>query len=370
MTQILVKMPNWVGDCVMATPALELLKSALPHAKIDLLVRPSVAGILEDNPHKSRLIVTNDREMTPEVLSQLKQSRYDAVVLLTNSLRSAWLAARIGARIRVGFNREGRGLLLTEKLPFHPLEWQTPTEAPLSRRSIKGDTKPGMPRHMVEYYLELARATVRALEPGHSLTTNHDLNLVMPLQRSAEEKIARLMRENGVQKQVLIGVNPGAAHGPAKRWPPELLGRAIEMLSRPDWAFVSTAGPGESELNDAVEDAAGFPLHRLGEVTSLRELPALISRLAVLITNDSGPMHIAAARNVPTVAIFGPTDPPSTHPWQAPYSLVRNPVPCSPCFLEECPIHHPCMRGISSFQVAEAALDLLQKSGRWTAASA
>lgn len=370
MTRILVKMPNWVGDCVMATPALALLKSALPHAQIDLLVRPSVAGILEDNPHKAQLIVANDREMPPEVLAGLKEAGYAAVVLLTNSLRSAWMAARIGAKIRVGFNREGRGLLLTHKIPFQPLEWQTPTEAPLSRRSIKGIPKPGWPRHMVEYYLELARTTITALEPSHSLDSGLDFHLALPLQRSSEEKIARLLRENAIQKNVLIGINPGAAHGPAKRWPPELLGRAIEMLNRPDWAFVSTAGPGERELNDAVEDVAGFPLHRLGEVTTLRELPALISRLGVLITNDSGPMHIAAARNVPTVAIFGPTDPPSTYPWQAPHTIVRNPVPCSPCFLETCPIHHPCMRGISSFQVAEATLSLLQKSGRWTAAPA
>jgi heptosyltransferase-2 len=366
VTRILVKMPNWVGDCVMATPALALIKTALPGAELDLLVRPSVAGILEDNPHKSRIIAANDRELPADILAQLKSANYDAIALMTNSLGSAWLARKLSIPRRIGFNREGRGLLLTHKIPFRPLQWQSPTPAPLSRRSIKGTPAPPPPRHMVAYYLEIARATIAALGGSPQPPAGMDYHMVLPLHRAAEEKVARLLREHEIQGKVLIGINPGAAHGPAKRWSPEQLGHAVEILSRPDWAIISTAAPGESQLNDAVEATAGVPFHRLGQQVTLRELPALISRFAVLITNDSGPMHIAAARQVPTVAIFGPTDPPSTHPWEAPHQLMRHYVPCSPCFLEECPIDHRCMREISPFDVAAAALASLSNSTRWT----
>src|SRR5690606_28346350 len=120
--------------------------------------------------------------------------------------------------------------------------------------------------------------------------------------------------------------------------------------------------PGEVELNDALQAATSTPIVRLGEKVNLRELPALISRLSVLVTNDSGPMHIAAARSVPTVAIFGPTDPPSTHPWGAQYKLLQNRPACSPCFLEQCPIDHRCMTFIPGFDVAEAVLETLSQN--------
>jgi len=368
VTRLLVKMPNWVGDCVMATPALALLKTALPGVSIDLLVRPGVAGILESNPHKSAIISADDRELPPAVFERLQSSRYDAMALFTNSMGSAWLAKKLRIPRRIGFAREWRGPLLTHKIPFHPLEWQTPTPKPLSRRSIKGTPQPGSPRHMVEYYLEITRATITALEPAaaaRAQSAGMDYDLVLPLERAAEEKVARLLRENQVQGKILIGINPGAAHGPAKRWPADYLGHAVEILSRPDYAFISTASPGEAALNDAVQAATAAPILRLGEKVTLRELPALISRFSVYITNDSGPMHIAAARRVPVVAIFGPTDPASTHPWQSPYTLLRNPVPCSPCFLEECPIDHRCMRGIAPFDAGEAVLQTLSNNSRW-----
>ncbi len=369
VTRILVKMPNWVGDCVMATPALALIKTAIPHAEIHLLARPSVAGILQDNPHTSQVIIANDRDIPAHILNQIKSTDYAAITLLTNSLRSAWLARQLRIKRRIGFNREGRGLLLTHKLPYNPHEWQTPTPKPLSRKSIKPTTKPlppGQPRHMVEYYLKLARATVEALNGDLNRAANMDFSMNLPLSRNAEEKVARLLRDAGIQGKTLIGINPGAAAGPAKRWPPQHLGRTIEILGRPDWAFISTASPAERHLNDAVQQVTEYPIHTLGEQVTLRELPALISRFSLLISNDSGPMHIAAARNVPTIAIFGPTDPPSTHPWQAPHTVIYKNVQCSPCFLGECPIDHRCMKNISNFEIAEAALNSLFHSSRWT----
>jgi len=353
----------------MATPAIALLRTAFPDAVIDALCRPSVAGILQDNPDLSNVIAAHDKKLTPEIMKQLRTPGYDAMALMTNSLGTAWLAFRLGIKKRIGFNREGRGLMLTHRIPFDPLEWASPTPRPLSRRSIKGTPRPNLPRHMVEYYLRIARTTAGALDPSILNTLpKMDFKLVLPLNRGAEEKVAAMLRSEGIMGKTLIGVNPGAAHGPAKRWAPERLGHMIDGLDRKDWVFVSTASPGEKELNDRVQAVTTVPLYRLGEQTSLRELPALISRLSVLVTNDSGAMHVAAARQVPTVAIFGPTDWPSTCPWEAPSILVRNPVPCSPCFLEKCPIDHPCMDGIESFAVASAVLESLHKSDRWRAA--
>lgn len=366
MTRLLVKMPNWVGDCVMATPALAILKKMIPDVEIHALVRPSVAGILEDNPHISHIIAENDRELSPPAMARLRDARYDAIALMTNSLRSAWLARKLKIPVRIGFNREGRGLLLTHKIPFRPLDWQSPTPKPLSRRSIKGEPGSSRPRHMVEYYMEIARATAKAITPGDNTVPPMDYKMLLPLHRSTEEKVARLLRDHSIQGKILIGINPGAAHGPAKRWPVEYLGHMMDILERPDWAFISTASPGEFALNDALQASTSAPIVRLGEHVNLRELPALISRLAVLVTNDSGPMHIAAARGVPTVAIFGPTDPPSTHPWGADYKLMQDRPECSPCFLEECPIDHRCMTRIPGYDAAEAVLEFLSQNSKWT----
>lgn len=365
--RILVKMPNWVGDCVMATPAINLLRNALPHATIDLLVRPGIAGILATNPHVSSVIPLHEKKLTPADLKRLRQPRYDATALFTNSLGSAWFAFKLRSRRRIGFNREGRGLLLTHRLPYRPLEWTTPTPQPVSRRSITGIPEKGHPRHMVEYYIEIARATLRAIDPALTdVTPGIDFKLVLPLHRAAEARISEMLRAAGLHNKTLIGINPGAAHGPAKRWSPERLGHLVDGLQRDDWAFVSTAAPNESHLNDRVQAATSAPIHRLGESTSLLELPALISRLSCLVTNDSGAMHIAAARQVPTITIFGPTDWASTHPWSAPAHRVSHSVPCSPCFLEECPLpDHPCMDGVEAYDVSRELLRALGVSGRF-----
>lgn len=366
MTRILVKMPNWVGDCVMATPAMTLIKTALPGVKIDALIRPGLAGLILDNPQFDKVIAAHDKKMPPEVVAEIRATKYDAVALLTNSIRSAWMAYRFGIPRRIGFNREGRGILLTDKLHYDALHWVTPAPKPLSRRSIKGTPVPGLPRHMVEYYLEIARATVNAIDPDAMKSSpTFDPKMVLPLNRDSEKKVAGILRDAGIIDKTLIGINPGAAQGSAKRWPPERMGHLVDGLQRADWAFVSTAGPAEKHLNDEVQAVTKVKIHRLGEQMTLRDLPALMSRLAILVTNDSGGMHVAAARQVPCVGVVGSTDWPNTHPWECPKILVQHPVPCSPCFLESCPIDHPCMMNLQPYAVAEATLQLMNQTGTW-----
>jgi heptosyltransferase-2 len=210
------------------------------------------------------------------------------------------------------------------------------------------------------YYLCIARETARQLSPGLDLSqiyTNYELNLPVPA--DSARRVDGLISQRGLSRKLLVGLNPGAAHGPAKRWSAQRLGHVADGIARPEWAFVSTASPAEKELNDQVQAECQEKIHRLGEDVSLADLPALIDRLAVLITNDSGAMHIAAARKVPVVAIFGPTDIESTRPWMSPAEVLRHPVACSPCFLRECPTDHRCMEGISSFDAAEATLKMI-----------
>lgn len=361
-------MPNWVGDCVMATPAIKLLRAGFPGAHIAALCRPSLAGILQTNPDLNEIIPLDERKLSPADSARIRAQKFDICILLTNSLRAAWVAWKLGCKKRIGFARNYRSFLLTHPVPFDITEWQSSTPKPLSKKSHTKPPQPGFPRHMVMYYLRLAETALKAFDPGVNITElDLDYSLQLPLAPEAKQDIKNLLAKHNLQNKVLIGINPGAAHGAAKRWPPERLSHLIEGLNRPDWAFVSTASKFESHLNDEIQKDCNVPLYRLGEETSLAQLPALIDKLAILVTNDSGPMHIAAARKIPIIAFFGPTDSASTSPWQSIHLICEHPVPCSPCFLRECPIDHPCMKNIENYSVAESLLKLLRQSGAWKA---
>ncbi len=366
MTAILVKAPNWVGDCIMATPALEFLRSAFPDARIDVLARPSVAGVLEGNPHISNLIAADERKLAPELSRQLRNARYDAIALFTNSFGSALLAIKLWIPKRIGFSRGGRALLLTHRLHYRGLEWQTPTLKPLSSKSIPGPhptkDEPG-PKHMVHYYLRIAHETALALggrvysrEPGPAP------RLQLNVSSDASEKVSQLLERDDLTDKQLVGINPGAAYGGAKRWSPARLAQVADELASEGAVIVSTASRFETALTDEVQAAAKTRIYRLGEELSLRELSALLGKLNLLITNDSGPMHMAAALDVPTVAIFGPTDWNVTFPWQRLATVVRESPECAPCFLRECPIDHRCMERITAQQVIAAAKELLRRA--------
>lgn len=367
---ILLKMPNWVGDCVMATPAIAWLRQRFPEARIDALVRRGPAGVLLDNPHLTEVITADERRLTPGERERLKGARYDAVALFPNSLRSAWLAWRLGLPRRAGFARPWvRSLLLTRPLPYDPRLWQSPTPRPLSSRSRPGAREEQGQRHMVDYYLTIAARTAALLGLENECppdTTPVNTPLVLPVNALAAEQLDELLRSRGLAGRPLIALNPGAAYGSAKRYPLPLLARAADELlghlpadAGPPPALVSTAAPNESSLNDELEAGLSAPLHRLGEQLDLRGLTALLDRASLLITNDSGAMHMAAARRTPTVALFGPTDWNVTHPWSPAARVLRQSPDCAPCFLRECPIDHRCMTALSPSSVAQAALELL-----------
>ena len=320
--RLLVRAPNWVGDVVLSLPAVRDLRRAFPEARLCLLARPWVAELYGAVPEVD--------EVLPSVGLHADIARvrgaYDAAVLLPNSLGTALVPW--GARIpeRWGFATDGRGLLLTR--------------APRVPARVRG-------RSQVYYY----RAMLEGL--GIDTTPPPDASLRCPEDWQARGR--ELLGGDGPW----LGLNPGAHFGTAKRWLPERYAAVGDLVSRRAGARVVLLG-GKAERALADQIAAGMeakPRVLTGE-TTLPELLGVLSCLDGFVTNDSGPMHLAAALGVRQVAVFGSTDWRETAPFTEGATLVREPVHCAPCMLRECPIDHRCMRAVSVERVTEAALEL------------
>ena len=340
--QILVRGPNWLGDAVMCEPALRGLRRLFPQATITLLVKPSVAELFELHPAIDRVMLYEDRGRHAglagkwRLAGDLRQHGFDLAVLLQNAFEAALLTALGGVRRRYGYATDGRSLLLSD-----------PVATP-DRRSHK---------HQVQYYWDMLKPLGLSGQPGHpELFVSPDEERVM-----AE----RLAQRGVMADDVVIGINPGSTYGGAKRWVPDRFAESTERLCRTlndsgrRPAVVLIGAKGEEPLGRTIASRLTARAAVLSGATSIRELMAVIKRCAVLVTNDTGPMHIASAVGVPVVAIFGPTDWRTTSPYGEEHALLRHPVDCAPCLLRECPIDHRCMMGVSVDQVYDAGVKLI-----------
>ena len=340
--QILVRGPNWLGDAVMCEPALRGLRRLFPQATITLLVKPSVAELFELHPAIDRVMLYEDRGRHAglagkwRLAGDLRQHGFDLAVLLQNAFEAALLTALGGIRRRYGYATDGRSLLLSD-----------PVATP-DRRSHK---------HQVQYYWDMLKPLGLSGQPGHpELFVSPDEERVM-----AE----RLAQRGVMADDVVIGINPGSTYGGAKRWVPDRFAESTERLCRTlndsgrRPAVVLIGAKGEEPLGRLIASRLTARAAVLSGATSIRELMAVIKRCAVLVTNDTGPMHIASAVGVPVVAIFGPTDWRTTSPYGEEHALLRHPVDCAPCLLRECPIDHRCMMGVSVDQVYDAGVKLI-----------
>jgi heptosyltransferase II len=321
--RLLVRAPNWVGDVVLALPALRDLRRNFPAARMTVLARPWVAGLYRAVPGIDA--VEESRGHAADV--ELARGRFDTAVLLPNSFGTALVAWRAGISERWGFATDGRGPLLTRCCAVPD--------------SVRG-------RSQVYYY--------RAMLEGLGLATEGppDGSLACPEAWSAEA--AALLPGNGPW----IGVNPGAFYGTAKRWPPERFAAAAERLARRVGGGVAiVGGPAERPLGEAIAAQLRVPVRLLSGETTLGALVGVLKHLRLLLTNDSGPMHLAAALGTPLVAVFGSTDWTETAPAGGRSVLVREDVYCSPCLLRDCPIDHRCMTAVGVDRVVDAALPLL-----------
>lgn len=344
--RLLVRATNWIGDAVMSIPALREIRRAHPGWHVTILARPWVAELYSREDFCDEVeLFRSDAEhrglMGRERLAkQLRGKAFDRAILLQNAFEAAWLAWRARIPERIGYDRDGRGRFLSERVP-------TP--------------RPGdIPPHQRFYYLEmLRRAGLIQRIPSKA---DARLSAVAEWRRRGLAQWKRRGRPDGPW----IGLSPGAAFGSAKRWLPERFAAAARELSRELGAYVAVFGS-TAEISVAAEVArrAGGRTSSLAGQTTLAEYLELASTCMLYLTNDSGSMHAASALGIPTVAVFGATDPNATGP-AAPWArIVREPVDCAPCLLRECPIEgHPCMSGISAAQVVNEARSLLAELGR------
>jgi heptosyltransferase-2 len=345
--RILVRGPNWLGDAVMCEPALRGLRKLFPDAQIALLVKPAVADLFVRHPALTR-VLSYDTKGRHAGLSgkwalagQLRRQSFDLAVLFQNAFEAAFLTFLAGVPRRYGYATDGRSLLLSD-----------PVAAP-DRRTLV---------HQVRYYWELLKPLGLTGDPSAPEL------VVFP---EEEQAMAGRFAQGGLTAtDVVVGINPGSTYGGAKRWLPERFAEVTERLcrtireSREQQASVVIFGAkGEEQLGREIAARLSSRSLILSGSTTIRELMAALKRCAMLLTNDTGPMHIASAFQVPVVAIFGPTDWRTTSPFGSAHTIVRQPVDCAPCLLRECPIDHRCMTRVTVDQVYDVATKQLTPLG-------
>lgn len=329
----------------MSLPALHAIRTRFPRAHIAILARPWVADLYQQEPFADRVIPLESRRGATDlngkwrVAQALRRERFDCAILLQNAFEAALLAWLAGIPRRIGYDRDGRGLLLTDRIrPPRPGE---------------------IPRHERFYYLAMLQRA--GIIEGPLPDTQIRLSGSAELRTAGARRLAEL----GIAGPIL-GVSPGAAFGGAKRWHAERFAdAAARIASQLDCGVAVFGSKDERRLAEEVARlvaAQGVRVHNFAGETALREFTELVSSCLLYLTNDSGAMHVACALEIPAVAIFGPTDESATGPTGSLARVVREKVECSPCLLRECPIDHRCMSRVGVDRVVEAALDLAQRS--------
>ncbi|HVH20546.1 MAG TPA: lipopolysaccharide heptosyltransferase II [Myxococcota bacterium] len=314
ISRVVVRAPNWLGDAVMALPAMAAVRAAYPRARLDVAAIASVAPLFHEGSSVAPdgvLVVDKDHEA-----DQLRAPGFELAILLPNSFRTAWVARRAGVAERWGYAASFRGPLLT--------------------RAVR---RPRGRLHQSEYYRHLTRALDCAdVDPIPAVT-------VLP---GTSARAAALLEEAGAGGRPLVGFAPGAAYGHAKRWPPARVAALVERLARDGVDCVLVGAADDRGAGREIESALPRGARAIDLIgrTDLRMLMGVLARCAAFVSNDSGAMHLAAAVGVPVTAVFGPTDERATAPL-GPHDVLVHQVFCRPCMLRDCPIDHRCMKGIT-----------------------
>lgn len=348
---IAVFLPNWVGDAVMATPALRALRQHFAEARLVGVLKPYVAGVLEGAPWLDAQVHLSGQgpwsQRWPAAAVQLRRERVDLAVLFPNTFRSA-LVARLGrCRRRVGFVRHGRGLLLTDRL----------------RPRRAGDGRL-VPSPLVDDYNRLVEH-IGVPTPSRRLEL-----FTTPGDEAAADAVWEAARLGDYGE--VICLNSGAAFGAAKHWPADSFAAlARDLADRRGCGVLVLCGPRERELARHIQRLAGRPaVHTLAEQPlSLGLTKACVRRSDLLVTTDSGPRHFAAAFDRPVVTLFGPTHIAWTETYHPKAVHLQKQVECGPCQLRVCPLDHRCMTLLGPAEVYAAAEDLLTRFPRDRAAS-
>jgi len=315
MKQLAVFAPNWLGDAVMALPALADVRRTLPSTSIVVIARQSVARLFSLVPGIDELVPIPPGKAVGDPIARLRHRDLDAVILLTNSFRTAMMAWRAGIPERWGYRSDWRGPLLTRAIARPPRV------------------------HQAEYYQRLVA------ELGFQNGPQRPRLIVPDDVRSAA---SRLLVDAGWDGRTpLVAIAPGAAYGSAKRWPPGSFAElASALIAKRATVVIVGSGPDRAAAEE-VKKGVASPLVDLVDQTDLPMLAGVLVNGRALVTNDSGAMHVAAALDVPVVALFGPTNERETRPLgNAAATVLTSQVWCRPCMLRNCPIDHRCMRRI------------------------
>lgn len=334
MRKIFIRSTNWIGDAVMTTPAMGRVRAAFPDAEIVVAANPTVTELLGHHPYCDRLLVYDKKGKHHGLggllrfCEEIRKERFDLAILFQNAIEAAIMTTLARVPLRAGYTSDCRGFLLTHRVSG----W----------RRARGF-------HHTDYYLNMLAGL--GIHGG-----NGRLQL-----RCHEEELAWARRQ--LSDELWVAVNPGATYGGAKRWLPERFAAVADAIAEEfSVRILLIGGPNEGWIAEEVAANMHTQLHNFAGKTSVRQLMALLSQCRLLITNDSGPMHVAAAFGVPVVAIFGSTDHTTTSPVSPSCRIVRKPTECAPCLKTECPTDHRCMTAVSVTDVLDAARTLLQKN--------
>ena len=341
--RVLVRLPTWIGDIVMATPALRAIKAHWPDAELVAAGPPTAPALLEGLAFVDEVVVL-PRRAQGGVAGLLRSARrlraraFDVAILLPNSISSALVAVAARIPVRVGYAHGGRGLLLTHALAH-------PREAGRHR----------MPVPMPDYYGRLIESI--GIPRG-----SHRTELVV-LERDERAAQAWLERQ-GLLGARLVGLHAGSSFGPSKLWSAERFAAVADALHAADGSrAIAFCGPGEEHLAREIQRRASSPVATAADdPLPLTTLKAVVKRLALLVTTDTGPRHFAAPFDVPSVVLMGSTDPRFTNTNLHASLVVRTGVACSPCHLKVCPIDHRCMTRLTPQMVLAAAERVLKRA--------
>jgi heptosyltransferase-2 len=342
INRVVVRIPNWVGDAVIAVPALRELRRILPSAHITLVSRPGAADIFIDADFVDEVLVY-DRAGLGSTWSQAREWRrrkFDLALLFQNAFEAALIAFLAGTSVRMGYDTDRRALLLTRPLPLPA--WKDE-------------------RHESFYYLNIV-AELERLLAGPARTEAIEPRFDLQVSEDRKQKALQLLHEHGARTNTpLVVLCPGSINSRAKRWPAERYAELADRLAESGVDVALIGSPGELDVsNEVCEHARRTPMVLTGK-TTVAEATAIISIADVLITNDTGPAHIGAALKTPTIVIFGPTNPLTTYPFSDSAEIIRHPPDCAPCMLRDCPIDHRCMTAITPAEVFERSSALMSQ---------
>jgi heptosyltransferase-2 len=338
MKRLVILSPNWLGDAVMALPAIADVRRGARDVSLTIAARPAIAPLFRLVPDVDETIVLSTAAAIDGVLAwrslghELAGQGFDTALLLPNSMHAAVLVSRAGIPERWGYRTGWRGRLLTRAIP-----------------------RPAA-QHQVSFYQQLVGALGFPTQP---------LAPSVRVPPEARDLATRLLRGEGWDGRTpLVALAPGAAYGSAKRWPPQYFGDLASALAADGVGCVMVGSAADAAT--ASEVAASFSgrhppgggdrsLHNLVGRTDLSTLAGLLTLCRTLVSNDSGAMHLAAAAGISVTALFGPTDDRATRPLGDAHQVLTHPVWCRPCMLRECPLDHQCMRGIGVAAVLASA---------------